>query len=473
MSATFHRWGDANVCVQPAMALTDAPFHWNPELNAKIVVVRDDLWTLEVDAIVNPTNESLTDASGICGRILEAAGEQIYIECSASDSCRTGDAVVTRGCQLPAKKIIHTVGPRYNPKYKIAAESALHGCYHNSMRVAIEEKIQSIAFPCLYSKKKNYPREDATHVALRAVRRMLDHYSQHFECIIFCIDDDQDMLLYMRLLPFYFPRSEEELIASRLAFKSNPEWKLGDAFGEPVIEERKIRINSSIWSDNQTFEESSDIHTLMANSYVTKEFCTMTTNPDEDRAEMLKKIRTKYSAKPQAETYQSCVEKAKNENFDDITSLQLIYRAGFDHAGIPIVMVVGRHLPVKHIDLDRILLYVIHVMDSLADRQYSVVYLHGGVDEDNQPNTTWLKRLFKTFSSKYRENLKTFYVVEATVWLKVLLWVGKSLGSRSFGAKIAYLDTISDLDRVAPSLKFPDNSSTYKSIISSNQDEED
>ncbi|KDO18967.1 hypothetical protein SPRG_14804 [Saprolegnia parasitica CBS 223.65] len=430
---TIARWGDGSD--GPTMAVGGAPFECNPALNAKVALLRHELWTLEVDAIVNPTNESLTDASGICGSILDAAGDQIYVECNASDPCRTGDAVMTRGCQLPAKKIIHTVGPRYNAKY--AAENALHGCYRNAMRVAKEERVRSIAFPPVYSKKKMYPRDDATHVALRTVRRFLEHYADDFDLIVFCLDDTNDMLLYASLLPLYFPRSIDELEASRAQFAAHREWTLGDAFGEPILEERKIRIAPTVCTENQLEANTSPVaFTLLADSYVTKEFCAMTDNPDDDRMELVRSIRAKTSAATSEKlTYQTAVEQAKYEDFSDMAELQLIYKAGVDHAGVPVVLVVGRHLPARHIDLDRVLLYVIHVMDGLADRVYNVVYLHGGVDEDNQPNASWLKTLFKTFSSKYRDNLKTFYVVEATMWLKLVLWVGKSFSSRTFGAK--------------------------------------
>ncbi|EQC40656.1 hypothetical protein SDRG_01734 [Saprolegnia diclina VS20] len=460
---TIARWGDASE--GPTMAVSDAPFECNPALNAKVALLRHELWTLDVDAIVNPTNESLTDASGICGSILDAAGDQIYVECNASDPCRTGDAVMTRGCQLPAKKIIHTVGPRYNAKYKVAAENALHGCYRNALRVAKEERVRSIAFPPIYSKKKMYPRDDATHVALRTVRRFLEHYADDFDLIVFCVDDTHDMLLYATLLPLYFPRSIDELEASRAQFAAHREWTLGDAFGEPIIEERKIRIAPTVCPDNQLETNQSP---------GTNEFCAMTDNPDDNRMELVRSIRAKTSAASEKQrlSYQTAVEQARHEDFSDMAELQLIYKAGVDHAGVPVVLVVGRNLPARHIDLDRVLLYVVHVMDGLTDRVYNVVYLHGGVDEDNQPNTSWLKTLFKTFSSKYRDNLKTFYVVEPTLWLKLVLWVGKSFSSRTFGAKVAFLDAPTDLHRVAPSLKLPAGSATCNQhVVASNQDD--
>ncbi|KAF0687636.1 Aste57867_20620 [Aphanomyces stellatus] len=438
-------------------------FRVDAALNAKVALWKGAIWTLEVDAIVNPTSESLADDNEVSGEILNAAGDEIYVEISATGSCRTGDAVASRGCQLPAKKIIHTVGPRYNEKYKIAAENALHGCYRNIMRVAKEEHVATVAIPCIYRKKKNYPREDATHVALRTVRRFLEHYGDDFDLVIFVMEDLSDMQLYCKWLPVYFPRSRGEEAMSMAMLQASPDINVGDAFGEPVIEERKIRISS--WEDDEDGEtdnqrEDPAMQRLHKDSLVTKEFCEMKASPDDERLESLRKrniiSKTTPTTSPAVLTYQTCLEQAKQEDFEDIASLALIYRAGLDHAGAPVLMVVGKNLPVHTIDLDRVMLYVIRVMDAVVERKYTVIYAHGGVTHDNQPSTAWLKQLFKTFSSKYRDNLKAFYILEATLWLKMTVWLCKSFVNSHFYAKLAFLDTRADLNQVSPALVLPE-----------------
>lgn len=122
---------------------------------------------------------------------MAAAGPDLLTECSMAETCKTGEASVTKGCALPAscaacrpapdplpppmgpavrrrRFIIHSVGPRYNERYRTAAENALHSCYRNSMRLLKEEGLRTIAFPPLYAPRKGYPRVDAAHIALRA-----------------------------------------------------------------------------------------------------------------------------------------------------------------------------------------------------------------------------------------------------------------------------------------------------------------
>lgn len=152
---------------------------------------------MEVDAIVNTTNEALTERTGCSGSIMFAGGPELATACVHSDPCRTGEAVITVAGRLAAKyvqsprhlrapvatntqqsihvvppslrHVIHTVGPKYNEKYKTAAENALHNCYRNCLRVLKENDLSTIAFPCVYTTKKGYPREAAAHIAIRTL----------------------------------------------------------------------------------------------------------------------------------------------------------------------------------------------------------------------------------------------------------------------------------------------------------------
>ncbi|RLN99591.1 hypothetical protein DYB28_007999 [Aphanomyces astaci] len=440
-----------------ANASTTPPFCMNRSLNAKVALWKGAIWTLEVDAIVISTNESLTDDTDVSGGILKAAGNEIYTEIRSAGTCRTGDAVATRACQLLAKRLIHTVGPRYNDKYKNAAENALHSSYRNCLRVAKEERASTVAFPCIYRRKKNYPRDEATHVALRTIRRFLEHFGDSFDLIVLCVEDTGDLQLYQEWLPVYFPRSTDDEAAGKLALDALPHISLGDEFGEPVIEERKIRITSVPFVHDNNNHANDNPHEEIALGRRTTTLCG---HPDKDRLELLKtrRRRTSTTEVPPVVSYQAYVHQAKQEDFQDIAALGLIYRAGVDHAGAPVLMVVGKHLPSSSVDLDRVLLYVIHVMDAVVEQTYSVrlvVYAHGGVTDQNQPTSTWLHQLFNTFSAKYRDNLKAFYIVEASMWLRMTLWMAKAFVHNSFYAKVAYVDTTDALHQVAPSLRLP------------------
>ncbi|RHY44277.1 hypothetical protein DYB38_007536 [Aphanomyces astaci] len=460
------RWGDvpsqqnndimedppSSMLKSSANASTTPPFCMNRSLNAKVALWKGAIWTLEVDAIVISTNESLTDDTDVSGGILKAAGNEIYTEIRSAGTCRTGDAVATRACQLLAKRLIHTVGPRYNDKYKNAAENALHSSYRNCLRVAKEERASTVAFPCIYRRKKNYPRDEATHVALRTIRRFLEHFGDSFDLIVLCVEDTGDLQLYQEWLPVYFPRSTDDEAAGKLALDALPHISLGDEFGEPVIEERKIRISSVPFVHDNNNDANDNPHDEIALGRRTTTLC------GPIRAAQDPTAATSTTKVPPVVSYQAYVHQAKQEDFQDIAALGLIYRAGVDHAGAPVLMVVGKHLPSSSVDLDRVLLYVIHVMDAVVEQKYSVrlvVYAHGGVTNQNQPTSTWLHQLFNTFSAKYRDNLKAFYIVEASMWLRMTLWMAKAFVHNSFYAKVAYVDTTDALHQVAPSLRLP------------------
>ncbi|TMW57497.1 hypothetical protein Poli38472_003422 [Pythium oligandrum] len=425
----------------------------------------------KVDAVVNSTNESLKDTSGICRKLLDAAGREIWTECESVGSCRTGEAVVTRGCQLPAKKILHTVGPRYNIKYQTAAEHALHMCYRSCLSVAIEERLQTVAFPCVYAKKKGYPRDDAAHVALRTVRRFLEHYRDAFTLIIFCVDTLEDQLIYENLLPLYFPRSLDELQQSATALATRD---LRNEFGEPVIEERKIRIGSApsafAEKNGEVEVEDEDDELTDDEDAAIQSFCEMTSDPDLERLERLhqrQEERQKLAAKTEKRrleilNYQHALSKAQNEDFDDLRKRKFLYNGGVDHSGAPVMVYMASNLVVSEADLDRVMLYIIHTMDAIVEKQYSVLYVHSDSSSENQPTAAWLKRLFRTFASKYQQNLRFFYVLEPSVWLKLLLFVAKGFVSSAFYKKIVYIGSPKDLANVSDNLDLPHHLSPPK-----------
>jgi O-acetyl-ADP-ribose deacetylase (regulator of RNase III) len=119
-----------------------AVFPIDDEINNRIYLWEGQIWRLRVDAILNTTNESMMDQSGLSGMIHQHAGPQLAEEVMQKEGCRTGECRVTRAYLLPCKKIIHTVGPRYNERYKTAAESALHYCYRNTVEEAVENKLR-------------------------------------------------------------------------------------------------------------------------------------------------------------------------------------------------------------------------------------------------------------------------------------------------------------------------------------------
>jgi len=169
-------------------------------MTATLNALRADITKLDVDAIVNAANSSLLGGGGVDGAIHRAAGPELVAACRLLGGCKTGEAKLTPGFRLPARWVVHTVGPVWRGGLQAEAE-LLAACYRHSLQQAAAKGARSIAFPCISTGIYGYPLEPAARVAVATVRSSLAEPSlADINEVTFCCFSEADLMVYQRVL---------------------------------------------------------------------------------------------------------------------------------------------------------------------------------------------------------------------------------------------------------------------------------
>ncbi|MFW5886288.1 MAG: O-acetyl-ADP-ribose deacetylase [Bacteroidota bacterium] len=163
-----------------------------------IELIKGDITQQNVDAIVNAANNSLLGGGGVDGAIHRAAGSKLLEECRTLNGCATGEAKITKGYELASKYVIHTVGPVWKGGHNNEAE-LLASCYENSMKLAFEYRLETIAFPNISTGVYHFPKQQAAEIAIETINSFIKRESI-LKKVIFVVFDDENLKIYQDLI---------------------------------------------------------------------------------------------------------------------------------------------------------------------------------------------------------------------------------------------------------------------------------
>lgn len=437
-------------------AATDSPFLFSEEINAKVCLWKGDLSLLSSQAITCTTNESFTERNKLLDKAYLRAGPKLKEECRTNlRVCRTGDAKIAEGFNLAARYVIFTVGPRYNVRYRTAAESALYSCYRNVLQLVSENNIASVGLCPVHSLRRGYPPAEGAHIALRTIRRFLEKHGEGIDTIVITVTDENEEI-YLNTMPLYFPRSENEAIYSA----QNLPGDIGNEEGEPVVADRQIRVSGKPElhgnldgydidpDDDDDDVDYKDLLQTSVNIGATS-FARMQSDHDKQRQKKLTaRLDTGAVWAEQQLRYDRLLRRSRQEDFTNLIAKHFFYQCGVDRFGRQVIVCVGRNFNKLLIDFDRVILYFIHLMNNIANRTYIIVYFHTLSQPDNQPEWSWLRHLYSCLSDKYRKNLGGIYVIHPTLWSKFVGWYQTTFSFSDIKDKVRLLGGIEYLYHV-------------------------
>uniref|UniRef100_F6WIP7 Macro domain-containing protein n=1 Tax=Ciona intestinalis TaxID=7719 RepID=F6WIP7_CIOIN len=415
--------------------IPDLRFDVRHDLNDRIYICYDDLSKLEVDAVVLPINDVNLRKSQLARDVTLGAGPEIS---AVYTDMKTGSVTFETGFALPARFVISVMEPRISLKYQTAVETALHGCYVGAMQCAAEHKLSSVAFPLLYD-----PTAEPSltthmgHIAIRTIRCCLQKLSCHPKAVVLVLTEKQ-MDLYSNLLSTYFPRSNTE--ASDFIYWL-PQTEFTD-WGEIVRADRAIRIRDFATENEATSEMSGTFllnkksshkeDPVIPSTITSHSFASMSGDHDSRRKRQIENMTSFHCSgflndcnlliilsAVLGYSYHRLLRCARTENLSEIASTKALYVCGNDRGGSPVVVLVAKYMNVQNMNMEKALLYFIHILDSVVNERYSLVYFHTVSESKNHPSVEFIRHVYHTLDQRYRENLKYLYIVHPSFMSKV------------------------------------------------------
>ncbi|XP_049926606.1 ADP-ribose glycohydrolase MACROD2 isoform X3 [Epinephelus moara] len=226
-------------------------------LNDKVSLYKGDITVLEVDAIVNAANSSLLGGGGVDGCIHKAAGSCLYDECHSLNGCETGKAKITCGYDLPAKYVIHTVGPVARGHVGPTETNDLTSCYQNSLRLMKEHDLSTVAFPCISTGIYGFPNEPAADIALKTVKSWIEENPDKITRVIFCVFLETDFAIYKKKMSVIFPDNDMEVTEEQLKGDNTPPSTKSTTKEESEDSNRDVPGNEDVEMASQNPDENS------------------------------------------------------------------------------------------------------------------------------------------------------------------------------------------------------------------------
>ena len=193
-------------------------------------------------------------------------------------------------------------------------------------------------------------------------------------------------------------------------------------------------------------------------------FTTRQASPDEKRSKLDPKVAR--ARRQVEERYAKFLERSKRADLKDLERFKFIYTSGKDKKGRPIIVFVASHLPASNVDMDRVLLYIISVMDPVVSEPYNLVYLHTNIADGNKPSYAWMRKTYNALSRKYKKNLKALYVVHPSWWVRMLFMFARPFVSSKFFKKLYYIDYLMDMYEIfdPKTLRIPQHVVRYDQV---------